>query len=156
MLASPDLLQNYACQPILASSLRPEASLTLRRAALNIIYELLKADEEKLGVQQDKKEEAQKKGRKKNAASKSEPISVVNGEQDSITLTSSLVQVNPTRAVFSPSRNAFALFKASVHDAERKSFTYFEPRIPASCSGISTDMINDNGLAQALQKHYAL
>lgn len=92
MLACPKMLQNQACQPILSASLRPEASLALKRAALNIILELLNAEEEKLGTEQEKKEEAQKKGKKKGKRT-SEAVPIVNGEQDSITITCSIVQV---------------------------------------------------------------
>lgn len=96
MLACPDMLKGRSCQPILAASLKPEASPALKRAALNIVLELLNADEEKLGEEQKRKEQGQavEKGRAKGKGKKkSEAVPVINGEQDTISITSSIVQV---------------------------------------------------------------
>ena len=94
MLSNPEMLHNQACQPILTASLSLEASPALKRAALTIVLDLLNADEEKLGEEQKHKEEGQKKGKKQGKAKrKSEPVPVVNGEQDTISITSSIVQV---------------------------------------------------------------
>lgn len=97
MLACPEMLKGRSCQPILAASLKPEASPALKRAALNIVLELLNADEQKLGEEQKRKEEGQAKGKGKakgKAKRKSEAVPVINGEQDTISITSSIVQVN--------------------------------------------------------------
>ena len=96
MLACPDMLKGRSCQPILAASLKPEASPALKRAALNIVLELLNADEEKLGEEQKRKEQGQarEKGKAKGKAKRrSEAVPVINGEQDSISITSCIVQV---------------------------------------------------------------
>lgn len=106
MLACPDMLKGRSCQPILAASLKPEASPALKRAALNIVLELLNADEEKLGNEQKRKEQGQtteKSKAKGRSKKKSEAVPVINGEQDSISITSSIVQVgssdSPSQAI---------------------------------------------------------
>ena len=96
MLACPDMLKGRSCQPLLADSLKPEASPALKRAALNIVLELLNADEEKLGQEQRTKEQGQAKQKGKargKAKQKSEAVPFINGEQDTISITSSIVQV---------------------------------------------------------------
>ena len=94
MMACPETLKYRSCQPLLSAALKPKASHPLKRAALNIILELLNADEEKLGVEQKKKTDPQRNGKKKGKAQKnSESVATENGEMDSISTTSSIVQV---------------------------------------------------------------
>lgn len=94
MMAFPETLQNHGSQPVLSAALKPKSEYPLKRAALNIILELLNADEEKMGEDQRKKTEAQKNGKRQaRAKKKSEAVAAENGELDGISVTSSIVQV---------------------------------------------------------------
>jgi hypothetical protein len=95
LAARPDNLKEASCQKLISEVLRPEADHVMNRTALLILMELLKADEAQLEVDQALKEQQQNKGRKEaKSKRKSEAIPTQNGEQDSMSISSGIVQVD--------------------------------------------------------------
>jgi hypothetical protein len=74
--------------------LKATAGHAMNRTALHVLRELLKADEAQLQVDQTRKEQQQTKGRKEaKSKKKAEAIPTQNGEQDSMSISSGIVQV---------------------------------------------------------------
>jgi len=95
LAARPDNLKEASCQKLLSEVLKSTAGHAMNRTALLILMDLLKADEEQLEVDQTLKEQQQSKGRKEaKSKRKAEAIPTQNGEQDSMSISSGIVQVN--------------------------------------------------------------